>query len=483
MGKKRKSNFKFHLPTGVAESIWDHCQHNSLFKKPEIDYFKYIFIVHTITAHFNMHHLSHIATRGRDDESYAGCPLNVKRLASTLGVNNGRASKMLQTLVDSGIIQRKGGYIVGRTSYCYILGSISDEFTTITALPEYSEISSKIITKRNIANNDGSYIKLYRRELQSITIDIGPEHEYYQYVGRNMEEAKHLYSTSVSSVYPISSYSSSLSSLPPIYIPHMVGKNEQQALKQATTNTSVILENNKYEPYILNYVSLHKTNANIIALQAIIDGDWYVHRPDKKSRVYTNLTNLKREFRRLLRDDGKALIELDIRNSQPLIASILIMDYWTRKSKIIPADVIQYQQDCEAGAFYDYFMELNNFAPEHRQESKIQMFGEVFFSKVAKRITKLKKQFIAKYPNCYTTICDIKGGIGSKTYSQFAILLQQKEANIIFDRVNIGLLKDCIPAFNIFDSILCLPEHKEIVKERLLGAFSAFNITPSINYK
>jgi hypothetical protein len=131
------------------------------------------------------------------------------------------------------------------------------------------------MSKCTIANDDSSAIKLYRRELQNITIDIKPEHEYYQYVGRNMEDVKHLYSTSISSIYPTSSYSySSLSTLPPIYSSPMVGENQQQALKPATNNTSVILENNKYEPCIPNYVSLHKTNANIIALQAISEGDW-----------------------------------------------------------------------------------------------------------------------------------------------------------------------------------------------------------------
>jgi len=45
------------------------------------------------------------------------------------------------------------------------------------------------------------------------------------------------------------------------------------------------------------------------------------------------------------------------------------------------------------------------------------------------------------------------------------------------------LLRAGVPAFNIFDSILVLPEHKEIAMEVLLEAFSAYNITPTINYK
>jgi len=60
---------------------------------------------------------------------------------------------------------------------------------------------------------------------------------------------------------------------------------------------------------------------------------------DKQSRVHTNLTNLKADFRKFLRYEGKVLVELDIRNSQPLIASILIKDYWIQKGAIIPEDV------------------------------------------------------------------------------------------------------------------------------------------------
>jgi hypothetical protein len=192
---------------------------------------------------------------------------------------------------------------------------------------------------------------------------------------------------------------------------------------------------------------------------------------------------LKRECRAFLRYDGKPLVELDIRNSQPLIASILIKGHWVKQRRSIPEDVIQYQKDCEAGTFYDYFMHLNSVPIESRGDFKAQMFGEVFFSKVSNRKTELKKQFISKYPGAYEAICAIKGGLGSKTYNRFAILLQQKEASIIFDNVNMGLLKDGIPAFNIFDSILCLAEHKELARERLLGAFAALNITPTINYK
>ncbi len=72
---------------------------------------------------------------------------------------------------------------------------------------------------------------------------------------------------------------------------------------------------------------IQKTNPVMFSLEAILNGEFYVLRPDEKSRVYTNLTNLKRECRAFLRYDDKPLVELDIRNSQPLIASIIIKEY------------------------------------------------------------------------------------------------------------------------------------------------------------
>ena len=257
---------------------------------------------------------------------------------------------------------------------------------------------------------------------------------------------------------------------------------QENALEGLITKSLTKAENQHFSS---KYANIEwKIRVNMMALQAIIDGAWFVHRPNNKSRVYTNLTSLKREFRKLLKYNGQFLVELDIRNSQPLIASILIKDYWEKEKNFpIPADILQYQKDCEAGVFYDYFMKLNDVQDEKRGEFKVQLFAEVFFSKVSRRNTVLKTQFIEKYPSAYDAICHIKGGLDSKHYNKFAILLQTKEASIIFDDVNVGLLREDIPAFNIFDSILCLHEHKEIARERMMTAFAKHGLLPTINYK
>ena len=481
MNKKRKTGCKLILPDGIAEELDDYCKYKSIFRKPALEYFNYAYIISTITLHYINHGFCHTGTDGEHNITYEGCPLNQRLLALVIGVNNGTINKMLKNLIRMGIITRHGVYTPGEKSFCYKLAESPEQFISSIPLPGYSSIPEKIFIRHERVTRENTYaIKLYKSALQNITLEIAPDNEFYPYVSDLSGDVKH----SSPTFSPFFSYIPfSLSSIPPTYSSPMMGGNENKAIELNTTNISTTLKNNIYGEKILKYTTGHPVNPYVLSLQAIADGEWFVLRPDEDSRVHTNLTNLKREFRQFLRYYGKPLIELDIRNSQPLLASVLIMDYWMQKGKMIPKDVIQYLRDCEAGEFYDYFMILNNIKSENRQQFKVRMFGEVFFSRVSKRCTTLKKQFIAKYPNVYKAICDIKGGYGSKTYNQFAIMLQRKEASIIFDTVNIGLLKDGIPAFNIFDSILCLEEHKEIVRERLISAFSALNITPTINYK
>src|SRR5690606_38121125 len=150
---------------------------------------------------------------------------------------------------------------------------------------------------------------------------------------------------------------------------------------------------------VTDLIKITKAEVNGLAVKAIEDGDWFCHRPTEGSRVHTNLTNLNRNFRPFLKYEDKELVELDIRNSQPLIASILIKNWFVQRHLDIPADVKEYKKNCENGTFYDYFMELNGVSEEDRGEFKVQFFAEIFFSKVSKRMTKLKKQFIEKYPN------------------------------------------------------------------------------------
>jgi len=217
------------------------------------------------------------------------------------------------------------------------------------------------------------------------------------------------------------------------------------------------------------------------ALYHINNGLMVPSRKDPDSRVYTTITNLNRELRKAILLDGEKIIGIDIANSQPLIASILIKCYWSNINDELPADVIQYQRDCEHGIFYENFMRELNVPQDLRSQFKEDFFSKVFFSKVIERTNILKYLFIKRYPSCWKAICEIKGGMYNTEYNEFAILLQKIEANIIFDTVNMGLIKMGIKSFNIFDSIYVNDlQAFEVAKELTLNAFAEFGLTPTI---
>lgn len=220
------------------------------------------------------------------------------------------------------------------------------------------------------------------------------------------------------------------------------------------------------------------------AIAHINSGDIYVNRPRGKSRVYSNVTNLDREFKDHLLLDGKHLIGTDLRNSQPLIASVLFTRYWQSiDPDRLPPDVVEYQRLCETGEFYDYFMEKNNIPNDKklRAEFKAEFFRRVFFSMHIEEPNVLKGQFIEKYPSCWEVVCHIKGGYYCKDYGDFSVLLQETEAEIFYDHVNVKLIEQGVLAFNIYDSVYVTNEEDYRLATGLIAArFAELGITPTL---
>lgn len=223
-----------------------------------------------------------------------------------------------------------------------------------------------------------------------------------------------------------------------------------------------------------------------------INGGYIISsRPNRKSRVYNEITSLKRELRKLVLLDGKNIIGMDIANCQPLIAYLLIEDYWFKKIKArsepgnpdgnLPVDVLKYKADCEAGEFYNNFMNELQVPKELRSQFKADFFAKVFFSEHNGWKDLLKDLFIERYPSCWEAICELKGGLNSKNYKKFSVSLQEREAQIIFDTVNMELLNSGIKAFNIFDAIYVNNmEAYEKARQLTINAFKLHGLTPKI---
>jgi hypothetical protein len=151
------------------------------------------------------------------------------------------------------------------------------------------------------------------------------------------------------------------------------------------------------------------------------------------------------------------------------------------KQGYLPQDVIQYQSDCEAGEFYNNFMKVLNVPDDLRPDFKADFFSKLFFSMFKRWPNFLRTLFIETYPSCWEAICHIKGGLNSKDYNKFAIKLQEVEANIIFDAVNVALMKQGIKAFNIFDSMYVNNRNDfEIARQLTVDAFKQYGLNPKL---
>lgn len=412
-----ESAYTFLTPDGIIEELEIIAKKSTCFK-PEKMYHYCLYVVDTITRDF-------IKKRNSQNINYSGCQIHSVMLRRILGINT--TKEVTSTLIENRVIKIVGGYTVKKNSIKYALCTQANQFRDVVAKPEYRKISQKINYNHNKHLSTNADLELYRSFLNNIELckDWKDRYESEEYV-------------------------------------------------------SLMLLNNthSYKEHCFSYSK--RADSNLKALEAIANKKWFCYRPEPLSRVHTNLTNLKRLFRGWLRYEDRAFVEIDVRNSQPLLATILINQWCLDNIGIIPKDVKKYQSNCEEGLFYESFKEYKN-EPD-RSKFKEKVFAQTFFSKVTNHRTSIKEQFMSNYPTVHRAICEIKGGLKSKSYNQFAIKLQIAEAQLIFDRINLGLLSRGKPCFNIFDSILCLPEDEELVLKTMKHEFSLIGLRPSFNF-
>ncbi|RNI22609.1 hypothetical protein [Rufibacter latericius] len=68
---------------------------------------------------------------------------------------------------------------------------------------------------------------------------------------------------------------------------------------------------------------VNKYYSTLMAAERVADKDYFFKMDDKAGRVHTSLSNLKKELRNFLTYDGKRLVEVDIKNSQPFFSLAL----------------------------------------------------------------------------------------------------------------------------------------------------------------
>lgn len=239
----------------------------------------------------------------------------------------------------------------------------------------------------------------------------------------------------------------------------------------------------------------NRYQADLQAIEALHQGGAGYHfasRPDEKSRLYSNVTNLAKVLRRYLfvMASAQPLVEIDIKNSQPLVLAGLVMVHYGPTS--LPADAAEYVKEVERGQAYEASMKNMGMMDEQTDEKsdahtearncfKVRVFTELYFGKV--RImnqTKLGKAFTAQFPSVDHLIRIYK----TPRYQGFAVALQQAEAKVVIDIVLAQLQAAGVYALTIHDSVLCQAVDEPLVRDLMVNSFQeVYGLTPSLSSK
>jgi hypothetical protein len=264
----------------------------------------------------------------------------------------------------------------------------------------------------------------------------------------------------------------------------------------------------------------------LFAIEAIRDGEFFFE-PDDYGRIHTNVANLKSDLRQFLRVNEQQLIEIDIRNSQPLFFGILLIDWYRNSSQgltilhnstdaispeksmlittpffpspptvhydfpfvnqlklvenlALEDDLILYLELVQAGRLYEYLMDKAAIDDSERKEYKRKFFGRVFFNENRYHYPE-QELFASLFPTVYKHVLRLK----EKDYRHLSHLLQRYESKIIIDRLSQRLMvaKPACFIATIHDSVLTTPDNVEtvltVLQEELAacGVGATFKIT------
>ena len=238
--------------------------------------------------------------------------------------------------------------------------------------------------------------------------------------------------------------------------------NNLQRVSIDYEQASKLLDPSDRESYLVNKIRIGK----------IQDQDWFF-KPDEYGRVHTNLTTLSSKYRPYLDVNKESLINVDIRNSQPLFLLLTlreeIQDSTIRCALFgVKEELKQYADLVQVGNLYEYFCTVYDC---DRETAKKKIFTEIFGRQIS-------KQFKNVFPNLSQVIEQIKG----KDYRRVAWMMQRKESQLMINQVCGDLLKQDKNIFlaTIHDSILTTKQNVDVTKIAILTRFNALGISPTL---
>jgi len=241
----------------------------------------------------------------------------------------------------------------------------------------------------------------------------------------------------------------------------------------------------------------------------IINGEIVYSVDNTSGRFHSNITNMAKSLRPYLRIKGEPLANIDIKNSQPYLSTILLTDpgkvsYLTKNPAFamllqtlkvsLCQDVKKYISLVISGQIYEYLM--SEFIKEglqlSRSETKRQVLRILFArNRMPKDEINKKCRLIFKdrFPTVHRIFSKIRGsekGDKFQNFKRFAILLQRIESYLMLDIILKRIYKE-LPgtiAITVHDSIMTgvLTNDVEAVKKIMIDELTFFvGFQPQIN--
>ena len=271
-------------------------------------------------------------------------------------------------------------------------------------------------------------------------------------------------------------------------------------------------------------VLMQKADGRFKAMRAVkrlASGDFYHKVDDNIGRFHSNLTGLKKELRNYITYDGKRLVNLDIKNSQPLLSGVLLkpkfyergefFNIWSIKSldsllnnklyilqhsipsilnsimlgesaeSLIHKEFQEYLGITQSGNFYEAITPvLYPGERKDRQDIKTDVYI-IFFSKnkCGRRLKKNKMPFKKYFPTIYAIFNALK----KHNQKVLSHILQRIESHIVIEKATRRIAEERpeLPIFTIHDSIATTVGDEEYVESVLKEEIKAITgLTASI---
>lgn len=284
--------------------------------------------------------------------------------------------------------------------------------------------------------------------------------------------------------------------------------------------------------------SAHRLEAYSRSLAEIEIGDWRLG-VDGFGRNHSNLTNLPKALRETLRVDGEEISFIDIRNSQPLILSLVLRDEETeggtnyrsspkgglKTHKTLPCrisdstithdsrsqpeqtlardterpypnvdgfvpkapsgsltppqvDEALYRRLCEEGRLYDFLISrLPKAMP--RETFKRRFFAGVLFGRIDQKPTQVSRVFGQTFPTVLSKIHAMKG----ENYRHLSHRLQRRESGLVVETIAARFAREKPQAFigTVHDCIAVKRSDRGKAEQIILEEFGRLGVVPTLH--